>query len=156
MLPIHLSGHTPGIGRSKGYSFHDMQRPNTGIYIVERAAAMGCQSGSRIHTRGKYLPSGNLGRYWLSRAATPAIRLGPDMSSHALTEEHWLLQTVLQEMGCSTREHAWPDYWYFRDERKLNSASQQVVPDWHQLCLHCKQVLPLTSCTPTLPCISLD
>ena len=37
-----------------------------------------------------------------------------------------VMQAVLGEMGCKTREHSWPDYWYFKEERRLKPSSEKV------------------------------
>lgn len=38
---------------------------------------------------------------------------------------HSSLKAILDEIGCSTKEYDWPDYWYFGKEKQLQHASQE-------------------------------
>jgi hypothetical protein len=35
-------------------------------------------------------------------------------------------QGLLEEMGCQLRELAWPDHWWWRNERRLAGPGEQV------------------------------
>ena len=40
------------------------------------------------------------------------------------------LQAVLDDMGCKLREYAWPDHWYFGNDRRLVDSRYQVHSSW--------------------------
>lgn len=36
------------------------------------------------------------------------------------------MQDILEEMGCTLREYAWPDYWYFGKERRMMGSAEKA------------------------------
>lgn len=60
------------------------------------------------------------------------------------------MQAVLREMNCKTREHSWPDFWYFKDERRLKPATMQVMQSGTvKLLLHvCNALFPAVCILP--------
>lgn len=36
------------------------------------------------------------------------------------------MQDLLEEMGCTLREYAWPDYWYFGKEHRMMGSAEKA------------------------------
>lgn len=36
------------------------------------------------------------------------------------------MQGILEDMGCKFKEYEWPDCWYFKADRRLKAADEEV------------------------------